>query len=345
MKQANRHRRAYKLGLLCVLTSFLLLFLSSSTLWRASQVQSPPHTHVAVKSASKTTLATNTSSAQTQTDTPDNTDMALLRQFSGPNGWIWRTSLPMDRLVIYYGNPGSTEMGPLGAYSDDELVARLQTQAQVYADLDPTHPVVPAFDYVTPVAQPVPMSDGSWVYRMPDDSIRHYIDLANSNHTLFFFDMQIGHSTIQKEVGILWQYLQMPGVELALDPEFDMAPGAVPGVQFGRMPAKEVNWVIDQLSNLVETYHLPPKILIIHQFLQEMLPDWQKIKVQPGVQVVTCVDGFGTPGQKIDDYVQFDREQLIQYPGMKLFYKLDKPLMSPTDVLALNPSPLMVMYQ
>jgi len=76
-----------------------------------------------------------------------------------------------------------------------------------------------------------------------------------------------------------------------------------------------------------------------------MLPDWQKIKVQPGVQVVTCVDGFGTPGQKIDDYVQFDREQLIQYPGMKLFYKLDKPLMSPTDVLALNPSPLMVMYQ
>ena len=34
-----------------------------------------------------------------------------------------------------------------------------------------------------------------------------------------------------------------------------------------------------------------------------------------------------------------------QYPGMKLFYKLDKPLMSPSDVLALNPSPLMVMYQ
>src|SRR5437588_8995823 len=307
MKQTNWHRRAYKLGLLCVLTLFLLLFLSSSALWRASQVQKTPRTPVAVKSASKIPLATYISSTEAQTDMQGDTDAVLLHRLSGPNGWIWRTGLPTNRLVIYYGNPGSAEMGPLGAYTDDELVARLQAQAQVYADLDPTHPVVPAFDYVTPIVQPVPMSDGSWVYRMPDDSIRHYIDLANSNHMLFFFDMQIGHSPIQKEVGILWQYLQMPGVELALDPEFDMAPGAVPGVQFGRMPAKEVNWVVDQLANLVQTYHLPPKILIIHQFLPEMLPDWQKIKVQPGVQVVTCVDGFGTPGQKIDDYVQFDR--------------------------------------
>ena len=62
-------------------------------------------------------------------------------------------------------------------------------------------------------------------------------------------------------------------------------------------------------------------------------------------EVVTCVDGFGTPGEKIDDYRIFDNQQLIQYPGFKLFYKLDKPLMSPGDVLGLNPAPLMVMYQ
>ena len=76
-----------------------------------------------------------------------------------------------------------------------------------------------------------------------------------------------------------------------------------------------------------------------------MLPDWQNIKVKPGVKVITGVDGFGTPGEKIDDYRMFDKEQLIQYPGMKLFYKLDKPVMSPADVLALDPSPVMVMYQ
>jgi hypothetical protein len=76
-----------------------------------------------------------------------------------------------------------------------------------------------------------------------------------------------------------------------------------------------------------------------------MLPDWQKIRLKPGVQIVTCVDGFGTPGEKIDDYRIFDKQQLIQYPGMKLFYRLDKPLMPPSAVLALDPPPMLVMYQ
>ncbi len=61
--------------------------------------------------------------------------------------------------------------------------------------------------------------------------------------------------------------------------------------------------------------------------------------------VVTSVDGFGTPGEKIDDYRIFDKQQLIQYPGLKLFYRWDQPLMSPSAVLKLDPPPLMVMYQ
>ena len=73
---------------------------------------------------------------------------------------MWRTSLPAHRLVIYYGNPTSSAMGPIGSYSDTELLSRLQQQAQAYAALDPAHPVIPALDYVTPVAQPVPMADG-----------------------------------------------------------------------------------------------------------------------------------------------------------------------------------------
>lgn len=58
---------------------------------------------------------------------------------------------------------------------------------------------------------------------------------------------------------------------------------------------------------------------------------------------MTSVDGFGTPAEKIDDYRIFDRQQLIQYPGFKLFHRLDKPLMSPSDVLTPDP-PLLMMY-
>ncbi len=296
-------------------------------------------TPTAVTGASATATPTATDIAT------NNQDIAQLRRINGPTAWIWHTSLPDHRLVVFYGNPLSAVMGPIGAYNDSDLITKLHEQAQAYATLDPLHPVVPALDYVTPVVQPVPMKDNTWVYRMPTASVEHYIKVANDNHALFFFDMQLGHSTVQKEVGLVWQYLQMPGVELALDPEFDLPPGGIPDQVFGRMYASEINWVIDQLSNLVQTQHLPPKILIVHQFLESMLPDWQKIKIKPGVQVVTSIDGFGDPGSKIDDYRMFDHDQLIQYPGMKLFYALDKPLMSPADVLALDPSPLMVMYQ
>jgi hypothetical protein len=271
----------------------------------------------------------------------------LHQEYWGTDGWIWRASLPNDRIVAFYGNPMSAPMGPIGQYSDDELMAKLQEQAQAYAQIDPSHPVIPALDYVTPVVQPVPMADNSWVYRMPDSSIQHYISLANSNHALFFFDMQIGHSTVQTEVGHVWQYLQMPGVDLSLDPEFALWPGEIPDVEFGHMEASQVNWVIDQLSQLVQRDHLPPKVLIVHRFLEEMLPDWQNIQPKPGVQVVITVDGFGAPQEKMGDYQVYDNQELLpnEYPGMKLFYNLDKPLMSPKDLMALNPPPLLVMYQ
>src|SRR5260370_2279366 len=327
-----------------LMLTIMLLFLSSCSIASpAVTSQSTPHAHDAPTPTPRPIKTLN--NGTTQSNIGRRSELLSLHKLQGPDGWIWQTSLPHNRLVIFYGNPLSPVMGPIGAYSDDKLIARLREQTRIYADLDPSHPAVPAFDYVTPIAQPVPMRDSSWIYRMPDDSISHYVDLAFAHHLLYYLDMQIGHSPIQKEVNSLWPYLQKPGVDLSLDPEFDMAPGAVPGVQFGRMHASEVNSVIDQLSNLVMTQHLPPKILIIHQFLPEMLPDWQNIKLKPGVEIVTFVDGFGSPEPMIRDYQVFDKMQLIQYPGMKLFYKLDKAFMSPANVLALDPSPLMVMYQ
>lgn len=337
------HQKA-RLGLIGICSVILVLLAVLLLLPRFAlpSAQSSAHKTPSTRHAS-TTPQVLKGNAATPDDPVD--ELAMLRTLRGSDGWAWHINLPEHRIVAFYGNPLSAVMGPIGQYSDDELISKLHEQAQVYADLDPAHPVVPALDYVTPIVQPVPMDDGSWVYRMPDASVEHYVDLANNNHALFFFDMQIGHSPIQKEVNLLWPYLQRPGVDLSLDPEFDMPPGAIPDQVFGRMTAAEINWVIDKLSALVQSAHLPPKVLIIHQFLQEMLPDWQNIKVKPGVQVITCVDGFGTPGQKIDDYRMFDKEQLIQYPGMKMFYTLDTPVMSPTNVLSLDPPPLMVMYQ
>ena len=351
MTSLNRSQlRGTKLYLL-VLVAFLLSSCSLSGQASVTQQSSPAQTGKTPSYTTTTPISTTTAGATATTDgvPTTSTDMqaslAQLHYLRGPDGWTWFTSLPSHRLVVFYGNPLSSVMGPIGQYSDSDLIAKLHEQAQAYATLDPAHPVVPAIDYVTPIVQPVPMADNSWTYRMPSDSIEHYIKVANDNHALFFYDMQVGHSTVQKEVTLVMNDLEKPGVDLALDPEFDMPPGGIPDEVFGHMMASEINWTIDTLSNLVTTKHLPPKILIIHQFREDMLPDWKNIKLKPGVEVVTCVDGFGGPGAKTDDYTLFDQQQLIQYPGMKLFYTLDKPLMSPSDVLALNPPPMMVMYQ
>jgi hypothetical protein len=346
-RQPGKNGQLYASWYSFVLICSLLILSGCASFPAITQNQATPIPTVKPKVTPTKPASQKTPIPLTPTSTPTNfyDEISLLHNLLSPQGWMWRVSLPNDRLVIYYGNPFSSAMGPLGDYSDNQLLAKLRQQAKVYADLDPQHPVIPAFDYVTPVAQASPTADGTWRARMPDDSIEHYRELANSNHMLFFMDMQVAHSTVQDEVNNVWSFLQQPGVDLALDPEFDMPPGTTPGVEFGHMSASEINWVIDKLSNLVLTQNLPPKILIIHQFRESMLPDWQNIRVKPGVEVVTSVDGFGTPEAKIGDYNIFDKQQLIQYPGFKLFYRWDQPLMSPSDVLKMNPPPLMVMYQ
>jgi hypothetical protein len=277
-----------------------------------------------------------------------------------PYAWVRHISVPANRLVLYYYIPGAP-WGFVGTYNDSDLLARVQAQSQQYASLDPAHPVISGLDIVAPVAQADPGPDGYYSAFPPADLIQHYVDLATQQHLLLFLDMQIGRAPLLPEVGALWQYLQLPNVELALDPEFAVAPDGIPDLNLGHMLASDINPVIDELARLVngqphiDGERLPPKILIIHQWQDVMLPDWYNIHPRPGVSVITCSDGFGSPGSKQDDYQEFDNTHLIQYPGIKLFYPnfpgnpthptLDDPLMAPADVLALQPSPILVMYQ
>lgn len=259
--------------------------------------------------------------------------------------WAWSVGLPRNRLVLYYGNPLSAALGPLGAYGDAELVARLRTQAAAFDALDPAHPTVSGFDLVDPVAQPTPQDDGTYTRRMDGPTVEHFVNLASANHMYFFFDLQIGRSTVDREIDLLWPWIQRPNVEISLDPEFAMSPGEVPGVQYGKMRAAELNRLIERLSNLVSERGLPDKVLLIHQFIPQLLPDRDQIKPMPGVQIVICEDGVGSPGAKTAGYNQFAGPGTAGHPGFKVFYALDKPAMSDQDVMSLSPAPLVVMYQ
>jgi hypothetical protein len=162
---------------------------------------------------------------------------------------------------------------------------------------------------------------------------------------LIFLDLQFGRSTVQEELAPWIQLLTQPHVHLALDPEFDMWGSQVPGVQLGHMTAAEINYAQEILSYIVEENGLPNKVLILHQFAASMLPDKGGIGSYPQVDIVTDMDGFGSPALKLKHYEWYVADELIEHAGMKLFFDQDDPLLQPAEVMSLNPVPDVIIYQ
>jgi hypothetical protein len=253
--------------------------------------------------------------------------------------------LPHYRIVAYYGNPMSRRMGILGQIAPDSMLARLQEEVRAYAAADTATPVMPALELIVTVAQAAPGADGKYRLRMPDTLIDRVASWADRAHALLILDVQIGRSTVAEELTPLVKYLQRPTVHLALDPEFALPPGKVPGRVIGRMDAAQVNEASAVLAGLVDDHHLSPKVLIVHRFTHPMLREADHIRLDPRVQVVIDMDGFGPDWMKRSSYRAYVASDPVQYAGFKVFYKNDKPVMTPHDVLALFPAPSFVMFQ
>jgi hypothetical protein len=63
------------------------------------------------------------------------------------------------------------------------------------------------------------------------------------------------------------------------------------------------------------------------------------------VQVVIHMDGFGTPGNKRKIYELLVEQQPVQFAGLKLFTKNDRPMLTPAEVVVMLPTPVYVQYQ
>jgi hypothetical protein len=257
--------------------------------------------------------------------------------------------LPQKRIVAYYGNPLSKKMGILGELPPDQMLARFDKEIAAWNRADPAHPVQPALHLIAVVAQGAPGRDGKYRLRMTDSLINMVHGWAQKKNAITFLDVQVGQSTVQEELPRLVPFLQRPDVMLAIDPEFSMKDGSKPGAKIGTMTAADVNYAIKLLADLVTQYHLPPKILIVHRFTRRMLADSKAIKLDPRVQVVINMDGWGQPWLKYDSYRAYVEAEPVEYTGFKLFYHNDTkkgdPLLTPAEVLMLNPKPLYIQYQ
>lgn len=280
--------------------------------------------------------------------------------------------LPGHRIVAYYGNIRSTRMGILGQVPPDSMLPRLEQVALRWALADPDRKVMPALHLIATVAQGSPGPGKLYRLRMGDSLIDRVASWAEERGWIMFLDIQTGRSSVEAELLPLLPFLQRPYVHLALDPEFAMKLGGVPGKRIGTLDAADVNHAVEVLGKLVTEHKLPPKVLVVHRFTRKMLTNTDSIRLDPRVQVVIQMDGFGAPYHKQDAYRFWISPHPVQYTGFKLFYKNDREprarapgyvascdrvtfelvgcgddgLMTPEQVItSLYPVPLYIQYQ
>jgi hypothetical protein len=260
--------------------------------------------------------------------------------------------LPQRRIVAFYGNPLSKRMGVLGEYPVDEMLARLDLEVRRWQEADPSTPVQPALHLIAVTAQGSPGKDGMYRLRMPDTLIESVYQWAQRKHALLFLDMQVGHSTVQAELPRLLKFLERPDVHLGLDPEFSMhydKEGLKPGKKIGTMMAADVNYAVRTLADLVAAKQIPPKVLVVHRFTKRMVPNPREIRLDPHVQIVMDMDGWGPPWLKFDSYRDYEVADPVQYTGFKIFFHNDtksgEMLVTPRELVRLVPKPIYIQYQ
>lgn len=258
--------------------------------------------------------------------------------------------LPFQRVIAYYGNFYSRNMGILGELPKDSMLQRLFNELEAWRKADPQTPVVPALHYIAVTAQLLPGRDSGYRLRMPHKEIDKTLAIAREAGALVFIDIQVGHSRLQRELPEFERYLQMPEVHLGIDPEFSMKGGQRPGAAIGTYDAADINYATEYLAKLVKTHQLPPKILVVHRFTQQMVTNYRNILKRPEVQIVMDMDGWGAPAKKFDTYQGFIYREPIQFSGFKLFYKNDKKhpphrMLTPSELLRLKPRPMYIQYQ
>jgi hypothetical protein len=254
-----------------------------------------------------------------------------------------RRLFPDRRIVAFYGNPRDKELGALGIGTPSSAARRLVAQARPYDRR--TRRVLPTMELISTVATAAPGPSALYRDRLSGPTIGRYLRAARSAHALLVLDIQPGRGQFGPEIERLRRWLREPDVGLALDPEWHVGPGEVPGKVIGSTDADVVNAAAAYLSKIVHEGDLPEKLLLVHRFTDGMIARDERLHAFPGVATVVNVDGFGSQVVKVAKYHSFVRRTPQVRRGFKLFYKEDLHTMAPAAVMRLSPRPDVVVYE
>jgi len=251
------------------------------------------------------------------------------------------------RYVALYGAPEAPVLGVLGEQGPEAAAQRAAQLTAEYEDVS-DRPVLPMMEIIATVAAGDPGPDGDYSNELSVESLMPYVEAAEAAGQYVVIDLQPGRTDFLTQAKRYEELLRRPGVGLALDPEWRLAPDQVHLRQIGGVDASEVDAVSSWLADLVREEALPQKMFVLHQFTAGMLRDRASIDVsRPELATVIHVDGQGSqPDKKATwDYLHLGAPEGIHW-GWKNFYDEDQPMLSPAQTMAdVAPVPDIVTYQ
>jgi hypothetical protein len=250
------------------------------------------------------------------------------------------------QVIAYYGHPFSRYMGILGESAIDVMAEQLKARAAEYDAINGEIGVAPAFHIIYGTVY----EDAS-IGILREHKLLEYIEYARENDLIVFLDHQIGDGTVEGAIREMLPYLGYDNVHLAIDPEWATD---APGKEIGGITADELNMAQQLIQDYLEKHELPgPRMLVVHQFNWRMIEERERVRSDyPQVQLIHNADGFGQPAHKRDSWRFNVLADNMPLKGFKLFYPkswrdggYDDPLMSPHEVMQLEPVPVYIQYQ
>jgi hypothetical protein len=245
-------------------------------------------------------------------------------------------------LVAYYGTAETGALGVLGETRPDEMQRRVHRAAKPFARKHQSVQVV--YELIVSIADRYAGPGHDYSHDIARAEVQKYIDAAHRHDALLLLDLQPGRSDFLTTARHWAWALKDPYVGLALDPEWRMGRHGVPGARIGSVGAGEINRVSAWLRDLVARNALPQKLFVLHQFRTDMIDHIGSVEPRRGLVMVQHIDGFGTPGQKLDTFHAVAHPRQF-FMGFKLFYDEDVHRMNAADVRRIRPKVRFVSFQ
>jgi len=249
-------------------------------------------------------------------------------------------------IFALYGKPAAGTMGILGQYKLEALDAVMEKFVEMYDEVNGDKKVIPALYIIYGTVWPK-----GEIGILDKKTTEKYIEYAAKKGWYVFLDDQIGKYTVEESMNRILPFLKYDNVHLAIDPEWKTL---TPMETIGSVTADEVNKAQKMMNDYIIKHKLKGRrMFVIHQFRDMMIKNRSLVKTNfERVQLVHCSDGFGPPRLKKQTYSFNAIAKNMPIKSFKLFLPTkvygagyDEPLMSPKDVMNLNPRPYFIMYQ